>query len=155
MSIIPNLYDTITIHSKVVIHSRRSYGEPKLPKPKELKNIKQTASIQWVKKCRASLFVCGNDAYIRHRDFNSVDTSGINHNYRMKFIYKDTWWRVVFRGEAWIKIENIVMDIQSGLSYLKPVAEMLRQIDTNTHEWKNLFEQTYKETANYLKSTGA
>ena len=85
------------------MHSKRKYGEPKLNKPKELKNIKQLYSVEWIpKKCKCSCFVYNKDLYIQHRDFGSQEVYGYNYEFRQKFIYNDTFGCVVLRGEAWI-----------------------------------------------------
>jgi len=129
MSIIRNLYDAEPIHSNIIILSQRKFVGDKIKKPPELKGIKQSFTVDTGKKTpRCQAFVQGNDVYLKYR----------------------------VMGEAWIRIENIVLDIQNGYSYLKPVKEMLRKVDAlGNYTWHTVLEKTYQETANYLKLIGA
>ena len=100
--------------STIEIYSKRRYGEPKLPKPKELKGIKQSFTVDWIpKKCRCAGYVLDNDIYIKHRDFGSIALYGQEHEFRKRFIYKDEYGCVVLRGEAWLVIKNIKQDIDN------------------------------------------
>lgn len=57
---------------KFFLVSDRIYGEPKLKKPKELSNIKQSGTISFCRnKCKCPYFIKGNDIYIKHRDYFS------------------------------------------------------------------------------------
>lgn len=50
----------------------RIFGEPKLKKPKELNNIKQSGNISFCRnKCKCPYFIKGNDIYIKHQDYFS------------------------------------------------------------------------------------
>lgn len=104
-----SIFDKPKITTKLIIYSQRKYGEPKLQKPKELKNIKQSFSVDWIpKKCKCKCFITGKDLYILHRDFGSTEIYNSNYEFRKKFIYNDTFGCVVLRGEAWLKLKNFI-----------------------------------------------
>ena len=125
------------------------YGDAKLAKPKLIKNIKQSSSVDWIpKKCKCKVFVHPeiDIIYIFHRDFNSVDLIGANHEFRRKFIYNDSFGCVVLRGEAWIKIEGLKSDILNKVFPVK-VWESLAEDITGEYgncEWERFFEKVYK-----------
>lgn len=126
------------------IHSFRRYGEPKLPKPKELKGIKQLCSIDYInKKCKCPIFKQNNNVWIKHKDYfspclkvktedlgkplNYIATKYIDKNTSKKFLYSDAWGSIVLRQEAWIVIENLIKEIRLNKSPIKIVQEILRQ----------------------------
>ncbi|WP_294379053.1 hypothetical protein, partial [uncultured Clostridium sp.] len=52
---------------RYVEYSFRSYSEPKLAKPKELKSIKSIGSAEFIaKKCNTQVFIEGNNIWIKH-----------------------------------------------------------------------------------------
>lgn len=135
------------------IISQRNYGEPKLKKPKELKNIKNFAIIRTQYTYRkpgrlAQLFRCGNDLYIKHPDFHSryfeppvTETWGSLHYllkkyFRVerpeKFCYEDSWGEIIFVGEAWIKISNVFAHQFKNYLYL---FEILKRLYSNSEGW--------------------
>lgn len=125
-------------------HSIRFYGESKLKKPKELKNIKQLFSVGYIsKKCTCGVFVKDNDVWVKHRDYFS-DTmklptgdmgqplSYMANKYcnvvkSKKFVYSDAWGSIVLRNEAWICLKNLMVDINSGVFELDIISGICRQ----------------------------
>jgi hypothetical protein len=118
------------METKYIVHSARFYGQPKLTKPKELSKIKQECSIYWIhKKCTCPLFINGKDVWLKHRDYysNSMiydkEDSGASLGFLAKkyldkdrgnkFIYGDAWGDIVCRNEAWLKLENLMLDIKN------------------------------------------
>lgn len=121
------------------IISFRKYGQPKLPKPKELNKIKQLGSVDYVPKhCSCQVFIKDNDVYIKHRDYFSEqfvpsDSNDLGKplNYRLQkyfpntkqkretFVYSDNWSGVILRNEAWIKLTNLVHIIKRQ-DYFEP-----------------------------------
>ncbi len=121
------------------IISYRKYGEPKLPKPKELSKIKQIGSVDYIPKhCSCQVFIKDNDVYIKHRDYFSKQFvpsddndlgKPLNHTIQKyfpdmntkkdRFIYTDDWGGVVLRDEAWIKLRNLVHIIKRK-DYFEP-----------------------------------
>lgn len=103
------------------VYSYRIYGQPRLPKPAELKGIKQSFSVDFMSdKCKCQCFINENDLWIKHRDFFSSchkadqEDIGTPLTYRLskyfcedkqylnKFVYPDCWGEIVLRNEAWI-----------------------------------------------------
>lgn len=107
-------------------YSVRTYGEPKLSKPKELKGINKSYSIEYIpKKCKCQVFLNGNDVWVKHTDYFSprleiesedlgaplsvlVDKYMDKSSRKSKFVYDDSWGDIVLRNEAWICIKNLV-----------------------------------------------
>lgn len=138
------------IKSKIIIYSERKYGEPKLPKPKELKNIKQSFSVDWiVNKCRCQCFVYGKDLWIKHRDFNSTEIYGVENKNKGKFIYKDNFGCVVLRGEAWLLIKDFVLDMENKIfeTYLFYNLAEQATCKIGVGIWERFFESVIK---NYI-----
>ena len=110
----------------VSIISKRIYGEPKLSKPKDLKNIKQAFSVKLNTKCKCPIFTKGNDVYIKVKDWFSdyIPKELIRH----KFIYNDSFGAVVFRNEAWIKIDNLICQVKN-VFILDILKNILRDIE--------------------------
>lgn len=99
------------------------YGTPKISKPQELKGIKQTTSVVFI-KAKCPIYILNDDIYINHNDYFSdtfktpLEDIGkplsyllkkyFNHFKNKKFIYDDAWGEIVLRNTAWIKFENII-----------------------------------------------
>lgn len=50
----------------------RFYGQPKLKKSKELKNIKESFTVDYIpKKCKCTVYIVNNDIWVKHRDYFS------------------------------------------------------------------------------------
>lgn len=108
------------------IVSRRHWGEPKLSKPKELKNIKTIGGVAFIPKhSKPQLFIKDNDLYIKHNDYFSyywnppkgerIDmplsyyaNKYFNKKRTEKFCYPDCWGSIILRNEAWLCIKNAV-----------------------------------------------
>jgi len=114
------------------IHYPRFYGQPKLKKPKELKGIKQTFSIDYIlKKCKCGVFVIGDDVWVRHKDYFSSSLKlpredigkplgALANKYcekskKEKFVYPDAWGDIVLKNEAWIRLKGLMIDIKSDI----------------------------------------
>lgn len=141
---IKRLFDKDIPRLKFNIYSHRFYGEPKLSKPKELKGISQTASVEYIaNKCRCQVFINGDDVWIKHNDYFSevippeVHEIGMPLNYfakkymgkkrANKFIYEDAWGSIIARNQAWIILHGILKDIESGIFELDIINEIRRQ----------------------------
>ncbi len=140
--------------TKVVISSSRQYAQPKLKKPKELKGVKQSFSVDWIyKKCRCSCFINGNDLWIKHRDFNSIDVYELENKKNKKFIYNDNFGCIVLRGEAWILLRDFVLDIENNVFTHSLVWSLAEQItgEVGCGEWERFFEKVIMEYGRYSK----
>lgn len=111
----------------MMIHSMRIYGEPKLPKPKELKGISQTDSLRYI-KTRVYVFnTVDGRIWLRFRDFFSRSMPVPNHlkgaplsvliselmeekRHVKSFVYADTWGDIVLRQEAWLVVRGHFTD---------------------------------------------
>lgn len=100
------------------VYSKRYYGQPKLNKPKELKNIKSIGTAEFIPKhCDCQMFIKDNDLWIKHDDYFSrlwrppkgerldMPTSYYLKKYfdkikKDKFIYPDGWGSIVLRNNA-------------------------------------------------------
>lgn len=121
------IYQLITINRpEYIVYSHRYYGEPKLSKPKELKNVKAAGKAVYIlKKCEPHVFIKDNDVYIKHTDYFSsmwrppqgerldMPTSYYLKKYFDKsrserFVYADGWGSIILRNEAWILLKNIL-----------------------------------------------
>ena len=126
------------------LHYPRFYGEPKLKKPKELKNIKQVFAVDYIpKKCKCGAFLNGDDVWVKHRDYFSDTMSlpaeelGQPLGYLAnkycgagksdKFIYPDAWGSIVLRNEAWVRLKDVLLDIRTGVFELDIVNNICRQ----------------------------
>lgn len=115
-------------------YSFRTFSMPKLSKPKKLKGIKQSFSVDFIpKKCKCGCFIKDNDLYIKHRDYFSPSleveeddfdkpleylcNKYIGTSKKSKFCYPDSWGDIVLRNEAWIEIKNIIPSVKIMNSY--------------------------------------
>lgn len=161
---------------KLILHSYRIWGEPRLEKPKELIGIRQAFSVDYIpKRCSCPVFIEGSNVWIKHRDYFSKiianDGKPLVSSYkeifgkdlkgRSKFIYADCWGAIVLRNEAWLKIENFAMDI----GQIEFVQTILRQqeklhdfeeysLSTGCMErmWEKLYKRLTKEAGNGIRS---
>ena len=156
-------------------YSFRKYGQPKLSKPKELKGIKQSFSVDFIpKKCTCQCFVKDNDLWIKHRDYFSEELDddatfdkpleysikhyGLNSKKGNKFVYPDCWGSIVLRNEAWIVFKNIIPQLKLQSEYeLK--YDMLKKFcnginakydDFLIGDWDKFFEKVAKELNKYV-----
>ncbi len=116
-----------------------------MPKPKELKGIKQITSIDYIfKKCKCQVFIKGNDVWVKHRDYFSplfipsdpkdIETplehrlkKYFNGSKKKKFAYSDCYGSIVLRSEAWVIIENLVTETKNDVFELAILKEIVRQ----------------------------
>ena len=129
---------------KFIQYSVRIYGQPELPKPKELKGVKRAFSVDYIyKKCRCPIFIKDNDVWVNHKDYFSstmrAPTSDLGaplsvlvHKYcnktkNDKFVYADAWGSIVLRNEAWLCVENLRDCINRNCFELDILSEILRQ----------------------------
>ena len=156
---------------KYVEYSFRSYGEPKLTRPKELKGVKSIGSAEFIaKKCNTQVFVEGNNVWIKHTDYFSpiwklpvgerIDMplsyylkKYFGKNKSEKFIYPDSWGSIVLRNDAWIKLDNLVpMCRYKEMNHTQIAREILRQqkfvvgdmSDEVCLEWERYWERVVK-----------
>lgn len=159
------------------VYSFRKYGQPKLKKPKELKGINQSFSVDFIhNKCKCQCFVKNNDLYIKHKDFFSEtmkegkELFGTSLEYRIKklgsskvinkFIYPDRWGSIVLRNEAWIIIKNIKNNISIKSEYelyeelknefCKHHKMDIKDLYESTH-WNLFLENIIKKYNNYIR----
>ena len=99
---------------KVYVLSERSYHEPKLQKPSDLKGVKQIGSAKFGPKCKCPVFVKDGYIYVKQRDWFSpslplheAKDRGLISSINKKFIYDDNFGSVVLRNEAWLIIDGI------------------------------------------------
>jgi len=113
-----------------------------------LKNIKQSFSIDWIhKKCKCSCFIHNDDLYIQHRDFNSIEIYNNDYEYRKKFIYNDTFGCVVLRGEAWILMKDLLLDIKNDVFEVTLFQHLAYKItnEIGNCQWERFFEKIIRE----------
>lgn len=132
--------------------SFRNYGQPKLKKPAELKGIKQAFSIDYIpKKCKCSVFVNGDDVWIKHADYFSEtmelppEESGAPLDYltqkyvgsekAKKFIYGDAWGSIVLRNEAWICLRNVRYWLRDYDENTLTITQKLLRQQERLHGW--------------------
>ncbi len=124
------------------IKDYRKYGQPKLKKPTELRGIKQEFSIHYNPKCRCQVFYKGKDVWIKHRDYfspslcqpedygkslNELCEKYMGKTRPQKFVYADAWGDLVARSEAWIRLKNVLVDVENKVFPLDIVYRILRQ----------------------------
>lgn len=165
--------------SNMELYSFRCYGEPKLPKPKELKGIKQSFAVDFIEdKCRCQCFVKDNDLYIKHRDYFSKPLEVEQEDFDKpldylckkyldkyksgKFVYSDCFGEIILRNEAWIKVNNIIpkVDIMNSFSMGEYLFRMfksmtgLRERDFLDTTWERFWENVSKELYKFLNDKG-
>lgn len=153
--------------------SVRRYGEPKLVKPKELKGIPQTFGIPYIYggygnvKATNSVFIKGDDIYIKVRDYMSrtfrppagfagAPLNVILANFfpdkviKQKFIYSDCYGSVVLRGEAWLCFRHIMPLIlkESILISQSTLVALSQKIPGLYAEWKFFCEDLISKIKN-------
>lgn len=150
--------------SSITIHSSRQYGQPKLKKPKKLKGIKQAFSVNGTERgCKCQCFILSNDIYIKHRDFNSIPLYGLTIEdekkmgivRREKFAYQDNWGCVVLRGEAWIILKDVIIDINNDVFIVKMFQRLTEQItgEFGCCEWERFFERVINRYKGWKSET--
>lgn len=149
--------------------SYRKYGQPKLTKPKELKGIEKSYSVDFIKnKCRCQVFIKDDDIYIKHRDYfsdelkvddkdNDKSLSYLSNKYlgkdkAEKFVYDDSWGSIVLRDEAWICLKNIIplLNISNAITLARLIVEKLEDYHNSRRyeidlEWERFFEKVILE----------
>ena len=173
------VYELINIPSlEYIVYSHRYYGQPKLSKPKELKNINSIGSATFIsKKCSPQIYIKDNDIYIKHTDYFSslwrppkgeigneqsyYLNKYFNINSSKKFIYGDNFASIVLRNEAWILLKNSVQIIKSTDNYLIFVKLVISQqkLDKYSYlntedmltQWENFYMNVYSLVKDYLK----
>lgn len=125
------------------VHSIRTYGQPKLKKPKELEGVALVFSVDYVpRKCRCQIFIHDDDVWVKHRDYFSscfkmpMEDLGMpleallikhfNVHKSKKRVYSDAWGSVVLRQEAWLHIKGLVTAMSSTGFYPSIVNQILR-----------------------------
>ena len=168
-----NLFFVSPLTCEIPIY--RFYGQQKMSKPSELKNVKQAFSAEWNERCKCQCFVKDNDLWIKHLDFFSAshkplpEDNGTPLTYRLKkyfdvsksyldkFIYSDCWGDIILRNEAWIVFRNMKQTIQRNRF---PVHSMSKafvdsdvlikfRIKKLTEDWRVFFESVIREYINY------
>ena len=165
--------------SNMELYSFRRYGEPKLSKPKELKGIKQSFTVEFIpEKCKCQCFVKDNDLYIKHRDYFSKPLEVEQEDFDKpldylckkyldkyksgKFVYSDCFGEIILRNEAWIKVNNIIpkVDIMEELTMGEYLFKLfrnmtgLREIDFSDGTWERFWENVVKGLYRFLKDKG-
>lgn len=164
------------------IISYRNYGKEKLDKPKEIKGVKQSFSVEYIyKKCSCQCFVNGDDLWIKHRDFfsSSFDPPDIDDiskplgyrlkkyfpdiyiGYHQKFAYDDNWGDIVLRNEAWLVFRNIrntfkktdILPIRTiSNSFLNSDFLVKNNILELNSDWEHFFEKLCSSYRDFLKN---
>lgn len=154
---------------KFIRYSFRKYGQPKLSKPKELKDVKQSFSVNYNPKCKCQGFIKDNDVWIKHRDyFSSIfkpsdndigrPTEYILNKYFNKsrslksFIYPDCWSSVILRNEAWICIKNLLLhinefelDIRDDILHKQEQYEKFKKNELLSSDMERFWENVIKK----------
>lgn len=172
MSTPQELYDEVFIQPITVErYSMRFYGQPKLPKPKELKGIDKAFNVNFLKNCSCQCFIKDNDLWIKHRDYFSQpidkpEDSGTPLEYRIKkyginskkssgFVYADCWGAIVGRNEAWLIIKDVIPqvkrcnEVELSTVIIDEFCKMERMNKYDLDEyWQFFFENVAKELKN-------
>ena len=162
---------------KYIEYSFRSYGQPKLDKPKELKGVKTIGSVDFIAKhCKPQIFIKDNDIWIKHTDYFSPEwrppvgeridmpTSYYLKKYfgktkSEKFIYSDCWGSIILRNEAWIKLENLIpLCKYREMNYSQIASDVLSQqkcsvkgmSDEVCLEWERYWQNVVKYVCEYI-----
>lgn len=177
MSTPEKVYNLISLkHPEYIVYSHRYYGEPKLPKPKELKGIKQLCSVDFISnKCRTPIFIKDNDLWIKHSDYFSSEwrppkgerldmplsyyaKKYFNKEKNEKFVYPDCWGSIVLRNEAWLHIKDIIPMIrtENPANIAKTILELQAKDNYSPHdldsldcEWCNYWENIIRKVQKY------
>ena len=137
---------------KFIVYSTRLYGQPKLSKPKELKGIKQSFSVDYIpKKCKCQVFIKDDDVWVKHRDYFSspmrvaFEDIGMPLSYKVKkylgqkkaekFAYPDSWGDIILRNEAWLAIKNLYKQVKGG-RFLLDILKDIRERQEMYHEFE-------------------
>ena len=132
------------------VYSSRTYGQPKLKKPKELAGISSFGSACYISgRCNPKLYLCGNDLWLKHTDYFSSlfvpeqDRQDMPQSYYLKkyfdkskvnkFIYNDNWGSIVLRNEAWIVIRSLIPAFRAGLPD-NQIADMILKSQMQTEQ---------------------
>lgn len=136
---------------KIEILCSRTYAEPKLTKPKQLKRVGPIGVIKF-SKASCQVFELDDVVYIKHRDWFSPSISipeavalGVIDKRKSKFIYNDNFGSIVLRNEAWLAIRG-------DLTGFKPLVarELVRETervlglpeyDLEYYDWVHFYEQ--------------
>ena len=162
---------------KYIEYSFRSYGQPKLDKPKELKGVKTIGSVDFIAKhCKPQIFIKDNDVWIKHTDYFSPEWRppageriDMPMNYYLKkyfektksekFIYSDCWGSIILRNEAWIKLENLIpLCKYREMNYSQIASDVLSQqkrsikgmSDEVCLEWERYWQNVVKYVCEYI-----
>lgn len=131
----------------------RKYGEPKLPKPKELKGINKCNSTK-IRGRKCDMYLKGGEIWFYFGDFLSeymsfpeaedmdLSTNALNKKYGLclgnqkGFIYDDAWCPILLRNEAWLCLEKTVEGIKKDgisnlLGYTFNLVEYIRKSEYN------------------------
>ena len=149
-----------------LISVARSWREEKLVKPRELRGVKQIASVSMLGgKTRHGIYILNDDLYIRCGDFFSPsfrkpEDIGTPLVYRLgkyfgvtkkdRFIYPDTWGDVVLRQSAWLKFANYIPTMRYFTDKKMSAAccDFMKNEYTGRdldNEWRRFFENVAKE----------
>lgn len=155
------------------IISHRYFGEAKLPKPKQLKNIKSIGKVTFIDNhCNPQVFIKDNDVYIKHTDYFSSNwrppekeridmplsyylKKYFDQGRNEKFVYADGWGSIVLRNEAWICLKNYVDYIatEDEIAVVEKIIEQQKNdaytnggLDVIAEQlfWERFWEQVYK-----------
>ena len=162
---------------KYIEYNFRSYGQPKLDKPKELKGVKTIGSVDFIAKhCKPQIFIKDNDVWIKHTDYFSPEwrppvgeridmpTSYYLKKYfgktkLEKFIYADCWGSIILRNEAWIKLENLIpLCKYREMNYSQIASDVLNQQKFSVKgmsnevclEWERYWQNVVKYVCEYI-----
>jgi hypothetical protein len=160
-----------------IVYSHRYYGEPKLSKPRELRNISSIGSAEFIpKKCNTPIYIKGNDIWIKHTDyFSSTWKPPIGERIDMplsyylqkyfntvkdnKFIYPDCWGSIVLRNEAWLLLKDSLplVEMEDCTVFAKYVlGEQVKDsyskgLDMSDMDWVRFYEDVYRVAEEYLR----
>lgn len=126
------------------LHSSRTYGEPKIKRPSELKGLKAEATFAVRgKHAKGGLFLKDGKAWWLCRDFASKDatfpeakdmelpTCALAKKYGWlkgsfkTFIYPDAWCRILLRNEAWIEFDSEAIQQMSVWRISREVSDFI------------------------------
>lgn len=163
------VFDKPRSHVEFVLHSFKPYTKNKLDKPKNLKGIKQVASVAF-SKCKCQIFISGNDVWIKHNDYFSPSLS-LGYNFDTmplsskinalgigkkgtKFVYADDWGDIVLKQEAYIVLKDLMVDINNRVFPPHIVNRITKQqekwhgfdeLELSVGEWERFYEDVVNE----------